>query len=46
MENREILAFAILGAMALIGIVFYARWASKKRAFQRRQAGRGKGGVD
>ncbi|MEN9392260.1 MAG: hypothetical protein RLZZ104_603 [Pseudomonadota bacterium] len=46
MENREILAFAILGAMALMGIVFYARWASKKRAFQRRQAGRGKGGVD
>jgi FtsZ-interacting cell division protein ZipA len=46
MENREILAFAILGALALIGVVIYARWASKKRAFQRRQAGRGKGGVD
>ncbi|WP_397594332.1 hypothetical protein [Sphingorhabdus sp.] len=46
MENREILAFAILGALALIGVVSYARWASKKRAFQRRQAGRGKGGVD
>ena len=42
MESREILAFAILGAMALIGIVFYVRWASKKRAFERRQAGRGK----
>lgn len=46
MENREIVGFAILGAMALIGIVIYARWASKKRAFQRRQAGRGKSDVD
>ena len=43
MENREIVALVILGVMALIGIVFYVRWASKKRAFERRQAGRGKG---
>jgi len=46
MEHREIIAFAIMGAMALIGIVIYARWASKKRAFERRQAGRGKSDLD
>lgn len=46
MEHREIVAFAILGVMALIGVAIYLRWASRKRAFERRQAGRGKVGSE